>query len=157
MWIQTAITSIGEIRNILTTLTTKSRSNNAHKKLVIRELRDNLKMFEIVYKKGLSVDALIDQISTEAYQNALKDSFDFGKIKKGKISAELILSKRNKKYINWNTERLIDKIDEKTMELKYLKNLNGGTISNLSSSNTALMLSNQFYRMQLLARFINQD
>ena len=40
-------------------------------------------------------------------------------------------------------------------ELKNLKRLNKGTVLDLRHSNTNLMLSNLFYRMKLMARFIN--
>ena len=154
-WISGGLGAIGEFRNILTSLTAKSKSTNVHKKLIIRELRDNLRKYESVFKNNLSVDLLIDNLDNEAVENAIQDNFDFKKLKRGEIPEKLIREPRNKKYAGWTAETLIDKIDEKIEELKNLKRLNKGTVLDLRHSNTHLMLSNLFYRMKLLARFIN--
>jgi hypothetical protein len=64
-----------------------------------------------------------------------------------------VFDDRNKKYIGWNAERLIDKIDEKIEELKNIKRMNGGSVANVKN-NLSLMLSNLYYRMKLLANLI---
>ena len=155
-WISVAIGAIDELRKILISLSAKSKSTNVHKKLIIRELRDNLKKYINVFKNKLSIDLLIDNISNIEITNAIRDDFDFDKLKKGTISEDLIKEPRNRKYIGWTATKLIDKIDEKIEELKSLKLLNNGTITNLLKTKINLMLSNQFYRMKLLARFINE-
>lgn len=155
-WITTALGTIGDLTNILKLLTAKSKSTNIHKKLIIRELRDNLKKYINVFKNKLSIDLLIDCISNTEIKNGILDNFDFNKLKKGNISEDIVKEDRNRKYIDWTAEKLIDKIDEKTEELKNLKQLNKGTVANLSNTNINLMLSNQFFRMKLLAKFINE-
>ena len=155
-WISAAISTIDELRNILSLLSTKSKSKNIHKKLIIRELRDNIKKYINVFKNKLSNDLLIDNISNTEIKNAIKDNFNFNKLTRGTISENLIKEPRNKKYIGWTAAKLTDKIDEKTEELKSLKQLNNGTVENLLKTRINLMLSNQFFRMKLLARFINE-
>jgi hypothetical protein len=155
-WISGAIAAIGEFNKITTSLTAKSKTTNIHKKLIIRELRDNLIMFKNVLEKGLSADSLIDHMSNEKIKKAIEDDFDFKLLKKGVIKDIHIKENRNRIYKGWTAEDLIEKIDEKTEELKNLKKLNKGTIKKLKKSNINLMLSNQFHRMQLLARFINK-
>lgn len=154
-WISTAFSAIGEFKGIYTSLSEKSRTRNIHKKLIVRELRDNLKRYEQVFKNKLSIDSLIDDVSNTEIKNAIQANFDFNKLKKGKITKQFIEEPRNLKYNTWTSAMLMDKIDEKTEELKNLKALNNGTVTGLSTTNVNLMLSNQFYRMKLMARFIN--
>jgi len=52
-----------------------------------------------------------------------------------------------------NAERLTDKIDEKIEELKNIKKMNGNSVEK-AKNNISLMLSNLYYRMKLLADFI---
>jgi hypothetical protein len=63
---------------------------------------------------------------------------------------------RNKKYIGWDAEKLVDKIDEKIEELKNIKKMNGNSVKEVKN-NVSLMLSNLYYRMKLLADFIRSD
>ena len=155
-WIAIAIGAIGELRELFGLLTAKSKTTNVHKKMIIRELRDNLKRYESVFKNRLSINALIDDISNEAIEKAINDNFNFKKLKKGYIPESIIHEPRNRKYIGWTAEAIVEKIDEKTEELKCIKRLNGGTVASLAKTNINLMLSNQFYRMKLLGRFINE-
>ncbi|HKZ66162.1 MAG TPA: hypothetical protein VJ111_07400, partial [Chitinophagaceae bacterium] len=67
-----------------------------------------------------------------------------------------VFDDRNKKYIGWDTEKLIDKVDEKIEELKNIKKMNGSSVENVKN-NVSLMLSNLYYRMKLLADFIRSD
>jgi len=64
-----------------------------------------------------------------------------------------VRDERNKRYIGWTTEQLVDKIDEKITELKYIKKMNNGTVKN-ARNNIPLMMSNLYFRMKLLADFV---
>lgn len=145
-----------ELINITKLLTAKSRSTNIHRRLIIRELRDNLKKFESAFKYRLSIDLLIDNISNSEILKAIDNNFNFKKLKKGIVHDNLIKEPRNRKYIGWSAEELLDKIDEKTEELKNIKRLNNGTVASLSDANINLKLTNHFFRMMLLARLINE-
>ena len=46
----------------------------------------------------------------------------------------MFLDDRNKKYIGWDAEKLIDKIDEKIEELKDIKKMNGGNTDNVKNN-----------------------
>ena len=96
---------------------------------------------------------MIDLLSNEAIKEAIKNNFRFKKIKTGNIEPRHVFDERNKKYIGWNTERLIDKIDEKIEELKNIKKMNGNSVEKVKN-NISLMLSNLYYRMKLIADFI---
>ena len=64
-----------------------------------------------------------------------------------------IRDERNRKYVGWTAEKLIDKIDEKIEELRNIRKMNGGSVVN-AKNNINLMLSNLYFRMKLLADFI---
>jgi DNA gyrase/topoisomerase IV subunit A len=149
-WLKTAV---GPLKDILIFLNKEGKTNDVLKKQLIRELRDNLHIFNNGFRNNVSPDAIIDLLSNEAYKEALKNNFKFKKLKAGAIEPYHILDERNRRYQGWDAEKLADKIDEKIEELKNIKKMNGGSV--LSARNdVAKMLSNLFYRMKLLADFI---
>ena len=78
------------------------------------------------------------------------------KLKKGAIQPTQIFDERNKKYSGWTAEKLIEKIDEKIVELKNIKKMNSGSVKN-TRNNISLMMGNLYFRMKLLADFIRYD
>lgn len=149
-------TGIGPLKDLLAFLNKESKTSDVLKKQVIRELRDNLNIFHNAYKNGNSPDIMIDLLSNEAIKEAIKNNFRFKKIKPGHIEPYHVFDERNKKYMGWDAEKLIDKIDEKIEELKIIKRMNGNTVEKVRN-NISLMLSNLYYRMKLLADFIKGE
>ncbi len=149
-------TGIGPLKDLVTFLNKESRTNDVLKKQLIRELRDNLNIFSNAYKNNNSPDVMIDLLSNEAIKDAIKNNFKFKKIKAGTIQPYHVFDERNKKYIGWNAEKLIDKIDEKIQELKNIKKMNGNSVEKVKN-NISLMLSNLYFRMKLLADFIKSS
>lgn len=146
-------TGIGPLKDLLTFLQKEGKTNDILKKQVIRELRNNLNIFHNAYLNNVSPDIMIELLSNEAIKEAIKGNFRFRKLKPGAIEPYHVLDDRNKKYIGWDAERLVDKIDEKIEELKNIKKMNGNSVAKVKN-NIALMLSNLYYRMKLLADFI---
>lgn len=149
-WISTVVS---HATDIIPKLSEKSRSVNIHKKLLIRELRDNLKVFIHAYKNKVHPDIVIDSLSNRAIVDSINANFNFKRLKKGVIKNEHVKDDRNKKYIGWSSEDLMNKIDEKIEELRTIKKLTGST-ENVVKTNIPLILSNLFYRMKLMAEFI---
>jgi hypothetical protein len=146
-------TGVGPLKDLLTFLNKESKTNDVLKRQVIRELRDNLNIFSNAYKNNNSADVMIDLLSNEAIKEAIKNNFRFKRLKAGAIEPYHVFDDRNRKYIGWDAERLIDKIDEKIEELKIIKKMNGNSVGKVSN-NISLMLSNLYYRMKLLADFL---
>ena len=149
-------TGIGPLKDLVTFLNKESKTNDVLKKQVIRELRDNLNIFSNAYKNNNSPDVMIDLLSNEAIKEAIKNNFKFKKLKAGTIEPYHIYDERNRKYEKWDAERLTDKIDEKIEELKIIKKMNGNSVQQVKN-NITLMLSNLYYRMKLLADFIQSS
>jgi hypothetical protein len=149
-WLKAGITPL---KDLLTFLSKEGKTNDIQKRQVIRELRNNLNIFHNGFLNGISQDVMIDMLANEAIKEAIKNNFRFRKIKSGSIELRHVHDDRNKKYIGWNAERLIDKIDEKIEELKNIKRMNGGSVGG-TKNNLSLMLSNLYYRMKLFADFI---
>jgi len=120
------------------------------------ELRNNLNVFKNGFMNNTPYDSMIDLLSNDAIQQAIKNNFSFKKLKKGTIEAANIFDDRNKKYIGWTSEKLIDKIDEKIVELKNIKKMNAGSVKDIKN-NISLMMSNLYFRMKLLADFIRAE
>jgi CTP synthase (UTP-ammonia lyase) len=96
---------------------------------------------------------MIDLLSRDAIQAAINENFSFKKLKSGTIHTSVIYDERNKKYTGWTTEKLVDKIDEKIVELRNIKKMNQGSVKDVRN-NISLMMSNLYFRMKLLADFI---
>jgi hypothetical protein len=146
-------TGIGPLKDLLTYLNKEARTTDVLKKQLIRELRNNLNIFQNAFLNNVSPDVMIDMLSNEAIKEAIKNNFKFKKLKAGRIEALHVKDERNKKYIDWDAEKLVDKIDEKIEEMKNIKKMNGNSVEK-AKNNISLMLSNLYYRMKLLADFI---
>jgi hypothetical protein len=146
-------TGIGPLKDLLTFLNKEGKTNDVIKKQVIRELRNNLNIFHNAFLNEVSPDVMIEMLGNEAIKEAIKNNFRFKKLKTGNIEPYHVFNDRNKKYIGWDAERLMDKIDEKVEELKNIKKMNGNSVEKVKN-NTSLMLSNLYYRMKLMADFI---
>jgi len=146
-------TSIAPLKDLLAFLYKKSKTNDVHKKQVIIELRDNLNVFKNGFLNQSPYDTIIDLLSRDAVQSAIRGNFSFKKLRGGTIRASVIYDDRNKKYEGWTAEKLVDKIDEKIVELKNIKKMNRDTVKD-ARNNTSLMMSNLYFRMKLLADFI---
>ena len=146
-------TGMGPLKDLLTFLNSEGKTTDVLKKQVIRELRNNLNIFHNAYLNKVSPDIMIELLSNEAIKKAVEGNFKFRKLKPGRIEPYHIRDDRNKKYLGWETDKLIDKIDEKIEELKNIKKMNGGSVLSVKN-NVSLMLSNLYYRMKLLADFI---
>lgn len=146
-------TGIGPLKDLITFLNKESKTNDIMRKQMIRELRDNLNVFKNAFLNNAAPDMMIDLLNNEAIKEAIKQNFKFNKLKPGSIEPYHISDERNKKYIGWDAEKLVDKIDEKIEELKIIKKVNNNNIEK-AKNNVSLMLSNLYYRMKLLAEFL---
>lgn len=149
-WLKSAI---GPLKDLIVFLNQEGKTNDVIKKQLIRELRNNLNIFHNAYLNNVSADVIIDMLSNDAVKKAVDGNFKFRKLKPGSIEPYHINDERNRKYKGWDAEKLIDKIDEKIEELKNIKKMNKGSVEKVKN-NIALMLSNLFFRMKLLADFI---
>jgi hypothetical protein len=145
--------SIAPLKDLLAFLYKKSKTNDVHKKQLIIELRDNLNVFKNGFFNQSPYDTMIDLLSRDAIQSAIKENFTFKKLRSGTIKASMIYEERNKKYTGWTAEKLVDKIDEKIVELKNIKKMNRDSVKDVRN-NISLMMSNLYFRMKLLADFI---
>jgi hypothetical protein len=145
--------SVAPLKDLLAFLYKKSKTNDVNKKQVIIELRDNLNVFKNGFFNQSPYDTIIDLLSRDAIQSAVKENFSFKKLRQGVIPVSMIYDERNKKYSGWTAEKLVDKIDEKIVELKNIKKMNGGSVKDVRN-NISLMTSNLYFRMKLLADFI---
>ena len=144
---------IGPLKELLAFLNKESRTSDVLKKQLIRELRDNLNIFHNAFTNNSTPDVMIDLLSNEAIKEAIRHNFRFKKLRAGTIRTQHVHDDRNKRYIGWTAEQLVDKIDEKVEELKNIKRLNGASVEGVKN-NVGLMLGNLYFRMKLLADFI---
>ena len=152
-WIKSGIIPLKEL---IAFLNKKSQTNDVLKKQLLMELRNNLNLFKNGFLNHTPYDNIIDLLCNGAVQEAVKQNFPFRKLKGGVVLPQHVFDERNKKYQGWTAEQLVDKIDEKIVELKNIKKLNGGSIKKVRN-NIPLMMSNLYYRFKLLAEFIRSE
>lgn len=148
------LTLVKELPGLIKDLGGLITSSNATKKLLLSELKLNLKQFDNARKTDTSYDNLIDILSNEIIADARRKGFVFKTIKLGKVEDKHIKDDRNKKYKGKDCEWLFINIDDKIKELKDLKKLRKTYEGNLKL-NIPLQFSNLFYKMKLLTDFIN--
>lgn len=148
--------TIAPLKDLLAFLYKKSKTNDVHKKQLIMELRNNLNVFKNGFMNNTAYDTMIDLLTNQSIQSAITENFSFKKLKAGVIAASNVYDDRNKKYIGWTAERLIDKIDEKIVELKNIKKMNNNSVKDVRN-NISLMMSNLYFRMKLMADFIQAE
>ena len=146
-------TGIGPLKDLITFLNKEGRTTDVIKRQILRELRNNLNIFHNAYINEVDQDTMIDMLSNDAIKEGIKNNFKAKKLKGGNIEPYHIQDERNRKYLGWDAERLMDKIDEKIEELKNIKKMNKNSVEQ-AKNNISLMLSNLYYRMKLLGDFI---
>lgn len=149
-------TGVGPLKDLVNFLNKEGKTNDVLRRQVIRELRNNLNIFHNGFLNNVSQDVIITMLSNDAIKDAIRENFKFRKLKPGRIEPYHIYDERNKRYSGWETDKLIDKIDEKIEELKNIKKMNGDSVLNVRN-NVSLMLSNLYFRMKLLADFIRSN
>lgn len=141
-----------ELPKILKDLGGIIASSASKKKLILSELKNNLKQFENANRLRLNYDQLIELLSNDSIIKARQEGFVFSSIKIGKIQKKHIKEKRNEKYLGKNCEWLLINISDKIDELKKLKTQK--SLINLKELNMALQFSNLLFKMKLLVEFI---
>jgi hypothetical protein len=130
--------------------------NSAHKDLLVRELRRNIKAFKTAERsRNVDYDTLLSLLRTEAFENALKDRYPFSKVKRGRIESKHIFDKRNQRYIGKSADWMFKNIDSKIIELRDMY-VQFGSLQKVDNTNIALHFTNLFYKMKLLADFISK-
>ena len=152
-WIKTGVSPLTDL---IAYINKKSQTNDVVKKRLLMELRNNLNLFKNGFLNRTPYDNVIELLSNDAIQEAIKSNFPFRKLKGGVVLPQHVFDERNKKYQGWTAEQLVDKIDEKIVELKNIKKLNGGSTKDVKN-NIALMMSNLYFRLKLLAEFIRDN
>lgn len=148
---------IGGFKDLFTYLTAKSKTRDIHKNAVLREIRDNIKLLEHRDKTGVNIQALIEGLSATAIEQAYTANFNFKNLADHhkSITAEMILNKRQEKYIGWNCKKIIYSIEGKIKDIKNIPKL----YSDLSQApvNLPVRLDNLFFQMVLLVVLIRSS
>jgi len=138
-------------------LSEKAKTKDIDKSFVFRELKNNLKRLENTNKKNVKLDKLILSLENTAILKAMKVGFNFNYLasKKIVVTENLIIEKRNKRYLNWNCEKLVSSIESKIQVLKdsiqYFDDINK------TNTNFRLKLNNLYFQILLLVVLINES
>src|ERR1700690_320554 len=88
-------TGISPLKDLISFLHKKSKTNDVLKKHIIIELRDNLNIFQNAFVNNSSYDNLVELLSNKAYQEAIKNNFSFKKLRTSVIETKNIFDERN--------------------------------------------------------------
>lgn len=145
------------IKDTIQFLTQKSRTKDITKSLLLREIRDNLKLLSHASRDGVNHLGIINELSNYASTRAFEGGFKFKNLRKGTLTTSVVAKltqKRGEKYIGWDTEQLVMSIEGKINELKKLPNIYKKI--DTAPLNLNLRLSNLFFQLRLLALFIKE-
>lgn len=78
--------SIAPVKDLIAFLQKKSNTADIHKKQLLIELRDNLNVFSNGFLNNVSYDMLIDLLKNDAYQNAIRENFNFKNFRQEKLN-----------------------------------------------------------------------
>ncbi|MBC8045521.1 MAG: hypothetical protein H7Y00_01860 [Fimbriimonadaceae bacterium] len=147
---------IGSIKDLFNYLTAQSKGKDVVLNALLRELRDNIKLLEHRNSEGVNVQAMIDNLSAASIEEAYKTNFNFNKLVHKKILPEnLILHKKQLKYVGWDGKKFIYSIEGKIKDIKNLPKL----FTDLSKApiNLPVRFDNLFYQMVLFTVFIRKS
>lgn len=118
--LQTGFGSIKDIIEGLTKIKDLKSEKSGVKSMLLIELELNISLLVYDYiENGLDEKTTIEQLKLNAIQAAFDKDFDFNKLKKGKIKADIL--PKDEYYVKFqldDTEKLFRKIQIKINELK---------------------------------------
>ena len=150
----TAVISLGF--NVYTHLSTKAKNSSGHKRLILRELRENIRWLEKRDIVGIEIPALIRGLANDEIIAAIHDNYIFNRLAKRTkvVHPDMIFRKYDRPYINENIGDIVDAIDERIADLHQIvegfENIYDG------KHNITSRLNNLFY-LCLIATLLTQD
>jgi hypothetical protein len=90
--------------NVYAHLSTKANNAAGHKKLILRELRDNIKLLERRDIDNINIANLIKGLSNKEIVEGLRDNYNLDKLtRKSKVvHPDMIFRDYEKDYVNWH-------------------------------------------------------
>ncbi|MBN2484771.1 MAG: hypothetical protein JXB34_02240 [Bacteroidales bacterium] len=137
-------------------LAQKSKSGNITRKLIFRELRNNIQRLEHRNKPGIDRIALIGKLEGANIYAAIKEGFDFNRLAPKQVVDNNLIKTATwaQKYKGWDADQLILSIDEKITALKDIT----GIYSDVGNAplNITRRLNNLFLLCILLVLLIKR-
>lgn len=135
-------------------LSKKAKVKNVTRRLLIRELRNNLKRLEYRNNNGVNRVVLIERLENSSIIKAIESGFNFNSIApKQKIDSSTInIIKQAIRYEGWDADKIINSIDEKIISLKEANVLYDDI--NSAPINITSRLNNLYILMILLSVLI---
>mgnify|MGYP007078092555 FL=1 len=147
---------VGGLKDVLKFLAERARSKDVIKNALLREMRDNLQLLSHRNNATLDVKALIAQLSARAMAEAFSANYTFKKLANNKkVPATLILNDRQKRYVDWDAERLVVSIEGKIHDLKNMLIIYPNIFK--APVNLTARLDNLYYQLLLLSLLIYSD
>lgn len=148
------LSQITDLADIIEKLTNYVRGNNAKKARLIRELKVNLRAFEVQRRKATAnFDLLLKQLSNREIRKQIDEGYNFNRMRNELIQAEHIHHPRNKNCIGKDCKWVFEHIDLKIEELRFMQQ-SAGSLNQMEGVNLGLQFSNLYHRLRLLADFI---
>lgn len=138
---------------LIPTIIQKNNNSKGTSKLLLIEVNRNLKNILNAIKMKIDFDAMIDILDNKEINKAIKNNYNFNKIKHWTIKSKHIKDVRNKRLIGKDCKWLFNNINMKIQELKDLKEMNKSVL-NLQNTNITLKITNLLFKYKLLIYFI---
>ncbi len=137
-------------------LSQRAKTKNIYKKILVRELRNNIERLEHRNVKGVNKLAIIKNLENASIVEAMRNGYDLNKLALNQVVDPKFLKKNKqaKKYSGWNAERVLLSIDEKIVVLKELEDFYPDV--NKAPINLSSRLNNLYLLCVLLSLMIKR-
>jgi len=138
-------------------LSKKSKVKNVSRRMVIRELRNNIKRLEQRNNRDIDRRRLIENLENEQILLAISSGFKFNSLapKREVDNAILKVFPVAKRNMGWDADRIISSIDEKIVSLKETIDLYADI--NTAPVNITSRLNNLYLLLVLLTLLIKES
>ena len=116
----TAIVNLGF--NVYTHLSSKARNSSGHKRLILRELRENIRWLDKRDIVNIEIPNLLRGLDNAEIVAAIRDNYNLNRLARRNrvVSPDMTFRDYEKSYINDKIGDIIDNIDERIADLHQI-------------------------------------
>lgn len=142
---------IGTASSAIQTLGSVSKSFRGLERSLILEIKQNIQLLEEFFNKELDAAKIIGELETDNFIKINESNFNYKKLQRKNITEKSIGQVKSlRRYINWDTEKLIINIFLKIIHLQKLSRIGYEP----ERINIKLRLKNILLLMLLLSRHL---
>lgn len=122
----TLLRGVSTTTAVVDTVRSLLRGTKGTKRALLLELEHNIGLILLCVRGGAAIDRVIKKLEISRCQAALESDFNFGSLKRGKVSKHAVGdAPQLRPYVGWTTEQLFTRIYLKVRELQSIVEIDG--------------------------------